>query len=223
VTTLPRVPALLVEPPEPPGRAVVRAFFGEPDDDAEAVTGLARPALPAVACDHAALVAVYPALAPRVTRFVGDMLGDRALASDATQETFVRAFRRVADLPRSTRLVPWVFGVARHVALEMRKARVRVRRVIDDAAAVDERTRDARGRSPEDILLDREALAVVQRALECLGEERRAVLLLRLDHGLAYDEIAQVMGWSLAKVRVEIFRAREVLRATFDEYRGGAT
>jgi len=29
------------------------------------------------------------------------------------------------------------------------------------------------------------------------------------------------MGWSLAKVKVEIFRAREVLRATLDEYRGG--
>jgi RNA polymerase sigma-70 factor (ECF subfamily) len=48
-------------------------------------------------------------------------------------------------------------------------------------------------------------------------------LLLRCDHGLAYDEIAPLMGWSLSKVKVEIFRAREVLRATLQEYRGGGT
>jgi RNA polymerase sigma-70 factor (ECF subfamily) len=164
---------------------------------------------------------MYADLAPRVHRFLRDMLGDSALASDATQETFVRAFRRVDDLPRTTRLVPWVFGVARFVALETRKARGRGRRVIDDAVATDDRAADTRARTPEDTLLDREAVAVVERALERLPEERRAALLLRCDHGLAYDEIGPLMGWPLSKVKIEIFRAREILRATLEEYRGG--
>jgi RNA polymerase sigma-70 factor (ECF subfamily) len=116
-----------------------------------------------------------------------------------------------------------VFGVARFVALEMRKARGRGRRVIDDGVAADDRARDTHGRSPEDTLLDREAVAVVERALGRLPEERRAALLLRCDHGLGYDEIAPLMGWSLSKVKIEIFRAREVLRATLQEYRGGGT
>ena len=221
MTTLPRVRPLLGEPPVRAGKpSVVRAFFGDGQDaDAGADDVAASPA--ATACDHATLVALYGELAPRVHRFLRDLLGDPTLASDATQETFVRAFRRVDDLPPSTRLVPWVFGVARFVALEARKARGRVRRVIDDAAAADERTADARVRSPEDALLDREAVEVVERALARLPEERRAALLLRCDHGLAYDEIAPLMGWSLSKVKVEIFRAREVLRATLDEYRGG--
>jgi RNA polymerase sigma-70 factor (ECF subfamily) len=178
---------------------------------------------PAIACDHATLVSMYGELAPRVHRFLRDLLGDATLASDATQETFVRAFRRVEELPRTTRLVPWVFGVARFVALEMRKARGRVRRVIDDGVEADDRAMDTRARTPEDTLLDREAVAVVERALGRLPEERRAALLLRCDHGLAYDEIAPLMGWSLSTVKVEIFRAREVLRATLEEYRGGGT
>ena len=206
---------------------MVRAFF---DDAAEAVdaadaagrdedgTGPAH-----AACDHAALVAMYGELAPRIHRFLRDLLGDPALASDATQETFVRAFRKIDGLPRGTRVVPWVFGVARFVALELRKARGRGRRVIDDGAAADDQAIDTRARTPEDALLDREAVAVVERALLLLSEERRAALLLRCDHGLAYDEIAPLMGWSLAKVKVEIFRAREVLRATLQEYRGGGT
>ncbi|HEY3816024.1 MAG TPA: RNA polymerase sigma factor [Polyangiaceae bacterium] len=223
MTIVPRVRPLLGEPASLAGKpSVVRAFFGDgADADAEgdAVSGVPS----AIACDHAALVSVYGELAPKVHRFLRDLLGDPTLASDATQETFVRAFRRVDELPRTTRLVPWVFGVARFVALEMRKARGRVRRVIDEGVATDDRTVDTRARNPEDALLDREAVAVVERALGRLPEERRAALLLRCDHGLAYDEIAPLMGWSLAKVKVEIFRAREVLRATLEEYRGGGT
>jgi RNA polymerase sigma-70 factor (ECF subfamily) len=200
---------------------VVRAFFGDARDADEPHPEGATTVPATMLCDRATLMAMYGQLAPRVHRFLCDLLGDPALASDATQETFVRAFRRVADLPRATRLVPWVFGVARFVALEMRKARGRGRRLIDDAATADDRAVDTRGRTPEDALLDREAVMVVGRALGRLPEERRAVLLLRCDHGLAYDEIAPLMGWSLAKVKVEIFRAREVLREALREYRGG--
>ncbi len=224
MTTLPRVRPLLGERPTLAGKpSVVRAFFGDGGDVSDADGDGVSLVPAAVACDHASLVSMYGELAPRVHRFLRDLLGDPTLASDATQETFVRAFRRVDDLPGTTRLVPWVFGVARFVALEMRKARGRGRRVIDDGVAADDRAMDTRARTPEDALLDREAVAVVERALDRLPEERRAALLLRCDHGLAYDEIAPLMGWSLSKVKIEIFRAREVLRATLEEYRGGGT
>jgi RNA polymerase sigma-70 factor (ECF subfamily) len=173
-------------------------------------------------CDRAALVALYPDLAPSVQRFLRDLLSDAALAADATQETFIRAFRRVGELSRGARLAAWVFGIARNVALETRKARGRARRVmVEDAGGASARVADARSRTPEAELLDREALVVVSRALERLSEDRRAALLLRFDHGLSYDAIAVAMGWSLAKAKVEVFRAREVLRATLEEYRGG--
>jgi RNA polymerase sigma-70 factor, ECF subfamily len=221
VTSLPRARPFLGESPALVGEpSVVRAFFGDgadaTDEDRDATA-----AAVATGCDQATLVSMYADLAPRVHRFLRDLLGDATLASDAAQETFVRAFRRVDDLPRTTRLVPWVFGVARFVALETRKARGRVRRVIDEGVVPDDRAMDPRARTPEDELLDREAVAVVERALRLLPEERRAALLLRCDHGLAYDEIAPLMGWSLSKTKIEIFRAREVLRATLEEYRGG--
>lgn len=173
-------------------------------------------------CDRASLAALYAELAPAVHRFLRDLLGDDALASDALQEAFVRAFRRIETVPHGTRLAAWVYGIARNVSLELRKARGRARRVmVQEDARVACRVADVRARTPEAQLLDREAIAVVARALAALPEERRAALLLRLDHGLAYDEIARAMGWSLSKAKVEVFRAREVLRATLDAYRGG--
>lgn len=173
-------------------------------------------------CDRASLAALYAELAPAVHRFLRDLLDDDALAADALQESFVRAFRRIETVPRGTRLAAWVFGIARNVSLELRKARGRARRVIvSEDARVACRVADLRARTPEAQLLDREAVVVVGRALAALPEDRRAALLLRLDHGLSYDEIARAMGWSLSKAKVEVFRAREVLRATLDAYRGG--
>jgi RNA polymerase sigma-70 factor (ECF subfamily) len=191
-------------------------------DDAAPDSGSAAAAA-AAPCDRAALATLYGDLAPAIYRFLRDLVGDATLAADATQETFVRAFRRVDELPPGTRLAAWVFGIARNVSLEARKARGRARRVlVEDDGAAARRVADAAARSPEATLLDREALLVVERALARLEEDRRAALLLRLDHGLSYDEIARAMGWSLSKAKVEVFRAREVLRATLDEYRGGA-
>jgi RNA polymerase sigma-70 factor (ECF subfamily) len=213
VTILPRASSL----PVVEGRAesVASAFFGDREDTAAA--GAER-----AACEEASLEAQYAELAPRIHRFQRDLLGDATLATDATQETFIRAFRRVGELPPGTRLVPWVFGIARNVSLELRRARGRLRRVVVEAPAPTQaQVADRAARTPEAELLDREALVIVERALAQLSEDRRAALLLRLDHGLAYDDIAQSMGWSLAKVKVEIFRAREVLRAAMDAYRGG--
>jgi RNA polymerase sigma-70 factor (ECF subfamily) len=150
-----------------------------------------------------------------------DLLRDAALAADATQETFVRAFRQPEAMMDPPRVAPWLFGIARNVSLELRRARARSERVIERGPGGVERASAAAWRSPEAELLDREACRVVDAALSRLSEDRRAVLVLRMDHDFAYEDIAALMGWSVAKVKIEIFRAREVLRATYLEYRGG--
>lgn len=170
---------------------------------------------------RAVLAALYAAHARSVQRFLRDLLGDATLAADATQETFARAFRRIETVRHDERRLGWLFGIARNVSLEYRRAR----RVARGRFAGDEELDAApcRGRSPEAQLLGREAAAIVTRALALLPEERRAALLLRLDHSLSYEEIAAALGWTVAKARVEVFRAREALRGTLEEgEEGGA-
>ncbi len=173
----------------------------------------------------AAFAELYALHGRRIHRFLADLLGDRALASDATQETFVRAFRQRDTFDAERSIAPWLFGIARNVSLEMRRARFRARRVICSSNE-DGDTREPRvpaSRSPESELIGKEAMRVVEAAVERLSEDRRAMLLLRLDHGLSYDEIAGLMGFTVAKVKVEIFRAREVLRETMADYERGGT
>jgi RNA polymerase sigma-70 factor (ECF subfamily) len=193
-----------------------------PDSAVAVAPAISQPATGAVGDlgDRACLSALYAENGARIHRFLRDLLGDAALAADATQETFVRAFKKLPELDLGLdpppRLAPWLFGIARNVSLELRKARFRAARHVVAGAVLPEGP--ASVRSPESDYLGREALRVVSSALSKLPEERRAMLLLRLDHGLSYDDIAVTMSCSLAKVKIEIFRAREVLKAAMAAY-----
>ena len=70
------------------------------------------------------------------------------------------------------------------------------------------------------LLLSAESDRMLDGALKELGEERRAALLLRIDHGLGYGEISAAMGWTLQKVKNEIHRARLQLRKSLCVYLG---
>ncbi|ATB34931.1 DNA-directed RNA polymerase sigma-70 factor [Cystobacter fuscus] len=161
--------------------------------------------------DPAAFRGLFEQHSPAVWRFLRDLLRDEAAADEATQETFVRAHARLGALRDDTRFVSWLLGIARHVYLESRRGQATH---LDVASEENEPLLEAMRPSPtpETWLLDRELEGLLSEALGEVREERRAALLLRIDHGLAYEDIAQVMGWSLPKVKNEIHRARLQLR-----------
>ena len=159
---------------------------------------------------------VFDRHAPGVRRFLGDLLRDASLADEGTQETFVRAHANRAGLKQREKLVPWLLGIARFVAIELRRAQRASSTTSWEALESGERTGKAvpcPGPTPEHVLLGRETERLLRDGLATLPDHRRAVLLLRLDHGLPYEDIAQAMGWSLGKVKTEIHRARQTLRA----------
>ncbi|MBF5045354.1 sigma-70 family RNA polymerase sigma factor [Aggregicoccus sp. 17bor-14] len=174
--------------------------------------------------DAAAFRTLYERHAPGVWRFARELLRDESAADEATQETFVRAHARLETLRDEERLASWLLGIARLVSLEARRAR-------GAAALFDLPADDEEGQAvieavlptptPEALLLDRELEGLLGEALAGLSEGRRAALLLRLEHGLAYEEIAQVMGWNLPKVKNEIHRARLQLRERLAGHVGG--
>ncbi len=161
--------------------------------------------------DPIAFRGLFEQHAPAVWRFLRDLFRDDAAADEATQETFVRAHGKLGALRDDARLASWLLGIARHVYLESRRSRGQH---LDIASEDSEPLLESvlPSPTPEDLLLDRELEGLLAEALGELREERRAALLLRIDHGLPYEEIAQVMGWSLPKVKNEIHRARLQLR-----------
>jgi RNA polymerase sigma-70 factor (ECF subfamily) len=169
--------------------------------------------------DPVAFRTLFEQHAPAVWRFLRDLFRDAAAADEATQETFVRAHGRLGALRDDARLGSWLLGIARHIYLESRRGRGQH---LDIASEESEPLLESvlPSPTPEDLLLDRELEGLLAEALGELREERRAALLLRIDHGLPYEEIAQVMGWSIPKVKNEIHRARLQLRERLADHVG---
>jgi len=167
--------------------------------------------------DARAFRSLFERHAPSVRRFLFDLLRDPEAADEATQETFVRAHARLGTLRVDDKLRPWLYGIARFVFHEALRARRRTT-ALD---LQDEHEPADRAPSPEALLIGAESDRQLARALVCLDEDRRAALLLRVDHGLGYDEICEVMRWSQAKVKNEIHRARLQLRELLGNYLDG--
>jgi RNA polymerase sigma-70 factor (ECF subfamily) len=154
-----------------------------------------------------------------VMSFTFDMVNDRGLAEELTQETFVRAFRNLHSMREETKLSTWLFGIAKNVARESIRARVRTRNQVDldDAAVLDLSDTTP---EPVDRLLGKELNEHIRRALASLDEDRRLVFTLKVFHQCSYEEIATITGFSLAKLKTDLHRARAEMRRRIKPYAG---
>jgi RNA polymerase sigma-70 factor (ECF subfamily) len=145
------------------------------------------------------LETLYTQHATAVYRFALGLSGDPATAEDLVSETFFRILTRAPELRTQTALA-YLLAVARNAFLQGRRRRQReapLPEVLPDPSASLVTQLDGRQRL-ESVLL----------ALGQLPEGERAALLLRLDQGLAYEEIAAALGISTAAAKVRVHRAR---------------
>ena len=156
---------------------------------------------------------IFNGVYPSLCRFLECLLGERGVAQDITQESFLRMHRfGMYRLPQDEARF-WLFRVARNLALnELSKARTRSR--FSDQASSQFRGNSS---SPEEDLVRAERNRMVTELLQQLAERQRAALLLREQEEMSYREIAHVLGISENSVKSDIFRARKQLRERWDE------
>jgi len=134
-------------------------------------------------------------------RYCYGRLGDRHLAEDAVQETFLRA-HRVAASGGVENLTGWLFGTARRCCLEIGRRRKRLA-VVGGGAEAD--------RAPGPAADSRE-WADVEVAMEALSDGERALVTLKHVEGLKCREIADRLGMPLGTVTGTLARAYGKLR-----------
>jgi len=154
-----------------------------------------------------------------IVSFLFDLVNDRSLAEELTQETFVRAFRNLGTMRKETKLSTWLFGIAKNVARESLRSRAKMNNHvdIDDRAVLD--LSDQRP-EPVDHLLGKELNDLIRRSLAALDEDRRLVFTLKVFHQCSYEEIAMITGFSLAKLKTDLHRARAEMRRRIKPYAG---
>ena len=169
--------------------------------------------------DQEAFRLIFDRYSRPVIGFIYDMVNDRELAEELTQETFVRAYRGIGGMNPETKLSTWLFGIARNVARESLRARIRANRHVD---LEDESVLDLSDKEPVPVerLLSKELNDVVRRSLAALDEDKRTVFTLKVFHQCSYEEIASITGFSLAKLKSDLHRARAEMRRRVKPYAG---
>lgn len=136
-----------------------------------------------------------------VYRLALRMLGNTSDAEDASQETFIRAWRALASFRAESALSTWLYRIATNQCL----------RVLDRSGV---RTGPLTGEEldlrpgPETVALERDALHNLKVAIARLTPEQRAPLVLREFEGLAYEEIGEVLDLTPGAVKGRLHRAR---------------
>lgn len=121
-------------------------------------------------------------------RFARGFVRDQGAAEDLVQETFVRLIRSAPDLGSQGSLGPWLYRVCRNLAYDNRKMETR------------EMQRRERAQTPEPaptpagLNEQQETCAILRRELDLLPEREREALRLKVDQGLSYHQIGEVLG-----------------------------
>jgi RNA polymerase sigma-70 factor (ECF subfamily) len=142
--------------------------------------------------------------------------GDRWLAADLMQETFLRAWRRLPELAAlpADRQRAWLFTVARNLSIdEHRQAHTRA---ATDAALRAEPTSPAGPASTSVIAAER--MAVVAETIKRLPEPQRITLTMAAAGGLTSAEIAAALGIPPGTVRYRLSLARRTLAQALNTY-----
>ena len=150
--------------------------------------------------------------------------GDRAVAEELMQETFLRLCRGARTYEPRTAFRTWLYQIATNVGRNEVREGVSVRK--EPLAALrsqgQSRRRDGGSSpdegSPEGMAEARQTEEIVQLVLGRMPEKQRAALLLSRHHGLSYQEIAGAMGLRVGAVKSLIHRATETLRKRLAPY-----
>ena len=189
-----------------------RAALRKPELEDQAIpidletVGEARIVAQALAGSQSAFEQIVRRYQRPIISLISRMTGDRALAEDLAQETFVKAFRSLAAFDTTRRLSSWLFRIAHNTAIDaMRRARppqVPIETVPSAADAPDE---------PPDPVERQELGHALEAALDTLRPDQRAAIVLRYENGLSFDEIGTILGVPEVTARSHVHRARKEL------------
>ena len=154
---------------------------------------------------------LYERYARQIYAYCFHQLGNKEEAEDATQSTFLNAFRgfkRGVDPEFET---AWLYKIAQNVCLTRRRSSSRRRR-IETPGDLD---------AMQDFVpahqVDPDELIGLPEALDAMPEQQRRALLMREWQGLSYKEIGEELDLSQAAVETLLFRARRSLAAGLSE------
>lgn len=147
-----------------------------------------------------------------ILSFIYNIVGEQPLAEEITQETFVRAYRSLKNLKDSSKFSTWLFGIAKNIIRETLKEKDYQQHV--KLEEIDLENED----TPDKQMINSELNEVIKQAVLSLNEDWRIVFTLKMFQQKSYEEIAEITGWSIGKIKTDLHRARLEVRKKLQDY-----
>lgn len=162
--------------------------------------------------DHeAALTVLMDAYGDAVYRFCRQLVRDPELAADVQQMTFVAAYRSLGRFRGKSKWKTWLFGIARHRALDAIKMRRRRRQRFVQVEELPE-PGEADGGGTEVRAESRSLKSALADCLAKLAPRIRTAVLLRYQNEMSYRDMAEACGEQAATLQARVSRAMPVLK-----------
>lgn len=159
------------------------------------------------------LVEVYQA---PVYNLAFRMLGEPNEAEDVAQEVFLRAYRKLDSYDPGRKFSTWLLSIASHYCIDqLRRRRLTWLSLEDEAVPPGALVSQHPG--PEGHAVQSERDAHIQRLLDTLSADYRAVVVFHYWYDLSYEEIADVTESTVSAVKSRLFRARRMLAKQLQE------
>lgn len=155
----------------------------------------------------------------RLLRYLVFLTGNRELAEDIFQETWIRVMQRGRQYNGKSKFDTWLFAIARHLVIDWSRKKTTTSLEALQEQYGNENAFDvaSTGPSPFDAVTCRENRESVQAALRRLDSSHREVLVLRFHEELSLEEIATVTGAPLSTVKSRLYRGLAALKPAFAE------
>jgi RNA polymerase sigma-70 factor (ECF subfamily) len=152
----------------------------------------------------------------KLGRLISRFVRDPAEAEDVTQDAFIKAYRALPGFRGESAFYTWLYRIGintakNHLLANKRRAPTSTPIDAEESESFEDASLLREVNTPENELMSKQVVGVVQASLQQLPEDLRSALTLREIEGLSYEEIAIVMDCPIGTVRSRIFRAREAV------------
>lgn len=152
---------------------------------------------------------LYSLYEQRVFQYVCTLVYNPALAEEIVGDTMMAVWRGAGTFSHTSRVSTWIFGIARHKALDAMRRTGRQQREVDLDCATELPDREE---SPLEGVQRKQAASLTQRALAGLSREHQEILRLVFYEELPYEEIAALLSIPTNTVKTRVYYAKQHLK-----------
>ena len=159
--------------------------------------------------DATAFERLFQLYEKRVYQYVCTLIYEPTLAEEVVVDTMMAVWKGAGSFSRSSRVSTWIFGIARHKALDALR---RTGRHYHDVALDEALELPNAQESPAESVNRKQVTVITQRALSALSREHQEILRLVFYEEMPYEEIAVLLSIPTNTVKTRVYYAKQRLK-----------